>query len=135
MLMGSPLVAITSRNAGSVRTRTVGSALYNMTVQAGSIISSNVSTSTLRTARLRLGANKAQIYRTEDAPYYRTGNKVLLGIIAWTTVLIIAVKFYYKWRNASRDKIWSVMTPEQRDEYLRTTKDQGNKRLDFRFAH
>lgn len=60
---------------------------------------------------------------------------MLLGIIAWTTVLIIAIKFYYKWRNASRDKIWSVMTPEQRDEYLRTTKDQGNKRLDFRFAH
>lgn len=78
---------------------------------------------------------RPQIYRTEDAPYYRTGNKVLLGIIAWTTALIIFIKFYYKWRNASRDKIWSAMTPEQRDEYLKTTKDQGNKRLDFRFAH
>ena len=33
---------MTSRNAGSVRTRTVGSALYNMCVQTGSIISSNV---------------------------------------------------------------------------------------------
>lgn len=44
MLTDSSLVGITSRNAGSVRTRTVGSALYNMTVQAGSIISSNVST-------------------------------------------------------------------------------------------
>lgn len=43
MLTRYYLVAITSRNAGSVRTRTVGSALYNMTVQAGSIISSNVS--------------------------------------------------------------------------------------------
>ena len=42
MADGGFLVAITSRNAGSVRTRTVGSALYNMTVQAGSIISSNV---------------------------------------------------------------------------------------------
>ena len=34
---------MTSRNAGSVRTRTVGSALYNMAVQTSNIISSNVS--------------------------------------------------------------------------------------------
>lgn len=43
ILICSSSVAITSRNAGSVRTRTVGSAIYNMAVQAGSIISSNVS--------------------------------------------------------------------------------------------
>lgn len=37
------IVALTSRNAGSVRTRTVGSALYNMFVQASTVIASNVS--------------------------------------------------------------------------------------------
>ena len=37
------LVAMTSRNAGSVRTRTVGSALYNMSVQTSNIVASNVS--------------------------------------------------------------------------------------------
>ncbi|PSR97310.1 major facilitator superfamily domain-containing protein [Coniella lustricola] len=121
LLIGYPyvhaiLVSITSRNAGSVRTRTVGSALYNMAVQASSIISSN-------------------IYRTDDAPYYRRGNKVILGIIVWSSALIIATKFYYSWRNKKRDAIWNAMTPEQRDDYLRTTTDQGNKRLDFRFAH
>jgi hypothetical protein len=48
LLVGYPyvhaiLVAITSRNAGTVRTRTVASALYNMLVQMASIIGQNVS--------------------------------------------------------------------------------------------
>ena len=47
LLVGSPyihaiIVAMTSRNAGSVRTRTVASAIYNMMVQAGNIVSNNV---------------------------------------------------------------------------------------------
>ncbi|KAL9114464.1 MAG: hypothetical protein Q9227_001545 [Pyrenula ochraceoflavens] len=46
LMVGSPyahaiIVAITSRNAGSVRTRTVASALYNMFVQASNIIGAN----------------------------------------------------------------------------------------------
>lgn len=48
LLVGSPylhaiMVAMTSRNSGSVRTRTVATAMYNMLVQASSIISVNVS--------------------------------------------------------------------------------------------
>ena len=48
LIFGQPyvhaiLVAITSRNAGTVRTRTVASALYNMTIQTSNIIGSNVS--------------------------------------------------------------------------------------------
>jgi hypothetical protein len=55
LLVGHPyvhaiLVAITSRNAGTVRTRTVASALYNMLVQASSIIAQNVSPINLGTA-------------------------------------------------------------------------------------
>ena len=37
------IVAITSRNAGSVRTRTVASALYNMMVQTANIYGAQVS--------------------------------------------------------------------------------------------
>lgn len=37
------VVAITSRNAGTVRTRTVATALYNMSVQVSSIVGNNVS--------------------------------------------------------------------------------------------
>lgn len=59
LLIGSPyihsvMVAITSRNAGSVRTRTVASAFYNMCVQAGSIISSNVSVFTSQSINIAI---------------------------------------------------------------------------------
>ncbi|OBT72913.1 hypothetical protein VF21_07763 [Pseudogymnoascus sp. 05NY08] len=110
------IVASVSRNAGSVRTRTVGTALYNMFVQASSIVGSN-------------------IYRDDDKPNYRRGNKILLGFVAWNFALIIGTKYYYVWRNYTREKKWSVMTQEEKDTYLETTTDEGNKRLDFRFAH
>ncbi|MCJ1262594.1 hypothetical protein MMC22_002464 [Lobaria immixta] len=103
------LVAVTSRNAGTVRTRTVGSSLYNMAVQASMIISS-------------------QIYRQDDKPLYRRGNKVLLGIVAYNTVLFIGAKFYYVWKNSKRDAIWDKMSHDEKLAYLATTKDKGNKR-------
>jgi hypothetical protein len=48
LIIGMPyvhaiVVAITSRNAGTVRTRTVATALYNMAVQVSNIIGNNVS--------------------------------------------------------------------------------------------
>jgi hypothetical protein len=109
------IVALTSRNSGSVRTRTVGSSLYNMAVQASNIFSS-------------------QIYRTDDKPYYYRGNKVLLGILAWNVLVFIGSKVYYVRKNQKRDEIWDKMTREERVHYLATTTDKGNKRLDFRFS-
>jgi hypothetical protein len=109
------LVALASRNAGTVRTRTVASSLYNMAVQTGSVISS-------------------QIYRTPDKPYYYKGNKVLLGLVAWNVVLFVGAKVYYEVRNKQRDEKWNGMSKEERVHYLNTTEDKGNKRLDFRFA-
>lgn len=121
LIVGHPyvhaiLVAITSRNAGTVRTRTVASALYNMTVQAGSIISQN-------------------IYREDDKPLYRRGNKVLIAICAYNFALFIGAKIFYVTVNKKREAIWSSMSNEDKDTYLKTTTDKGNKRLDFRFAH
>ncbi|KLO81886.1 putative tartrate transporter [Fusarium fujikuroi] len=115
-LTDSSAVSLTSRNAGSVRTRTVGSAMYNMICQASSVISS-------------------QIYRDDDKPLYRRGNKVLLALVGWNVVMTVFIKGYYIWRNKTRERIWSAMSDEEKDVYLRTTKDEGNKRLDFRFAH
>ncbi|RSH89722.1 hypothetical protein EHS25_001707 [Saitozyma podzolica] len=110
------LVSMNSMNSGSVRTRTVASSVYNMAVQSASLIASN-------------------IYQPSDAPYYHKGNRVLVGIVVANLVLYGLTKLWYIWRNHARAKIWDSWTLEQRDEYIRTTKDQGNKRLDFRFLH
>lgn len=37
--------------------------------------------------------------------------------------------FYYRWRNNQKAKEWDAMTPEQQDNYRKTTTDEGNKRL------
>ncbi|KAF8201403.1 allantoate permease [Pholiota molesta] len=106
-----------SRNSGAVATRTVSASVYNMFVQASSIISSN-------------------IYRADDAPMYRRGNSVLIAVCLFNvTILYPGTKAYYLWRNKQKAKRWDAMTSEQKSEYLATTTDIGNKRLDFRFAH
>ncbi|PGH00928.1 hypothetical protein AJ80_09090 [Polytolypa hystricis UAMH7299] len=109
-------VAWTSRNAGSVQNRTVSASLYNMWVQVSGMI----------------GAN---IYQPDDAPRYFKANKGLLVICIWMCVVQYpGTYFYYRWRNNSKARKWDVMTPEEQDHYRKTTTDEGNKRLDFRFA-
>ncbi|KAI1127074.1 major facilitator superfamily domain-containing protein [Nemania abortiva] len=120
LLLAAPLahpvqVGWISRNANTVRSRAVGAALYNMFLQAGVVISSN-------------------IYRADDAPLYRRGNSILLGILSLNIVLYIVAKSYYIWRNRSRARKWDQMTPEERLVYLVDHQDKGNKRLDFRLA-
>lgn len=110
------LVALASRNSGGVRNRSVSAACYNMSVQLGSVI----------------GAN---IYREDDKPRYLRGNSVLIGINLLAISLFVFAKVYYILRNRSREKRWNAMSAEQKAEYLETTTDEGNKRLDFRFAH
>ncbi|KAF2805530.1 MFS general substrate transporter [Mytilinidion resinicola] len=121
LLVGHPyvhaiLVAIVSRNAGTVRTRTVASALYNMFVQASAIIGQN-------------------IYRDEDRPLYRKGNKVLIVVCICNFAFFIGARVFYISVNRRRAKIWGAMTLDEKREYLTTTKDRGNKRLNFRFAY
>jgi hypothetical protein len=50
------------------------------------------------------------------------------------TGLYILTKIYYTFRNRHRRRIWDSMTTYERREYLASTSDEGNKRLDFRFA-
>ncbi|KAF7193462.1 putative transporter [Pseudocercospora fuligena] len=110
------LVAWNSRNSNSVRTRAVSAALYNMMVQAGNIIGTN-------------------IYRDDDRPYYIRGNRILLGFCCFNIVLFVVVKYYYVGRNKRREEAWAKLTGEEKVDYVRNTEDEGAKRMDFRFAH
>lgn len=104
-----------------------------MFVQTGGIISSNIyrSGESIALSSFLLCSNILQ----DDAPLYKRGNRALLGIVCMNLVLYPLVKAYYIYRNKRRDKIWDGMSEEQRLAYLATTKDEGNKRLDFRFSH
>ncbi|XDG01627.1 hypothetical protein ABKA04_001242 [Annulohypoxylon sp. FPYF3050] len=102
-------------DSGPTRSSGSSAALYNMFLQAGVIISSN-------------------IYRSDDAPLYRRGNSILLGIVGLNLVLYVLAKTYYVWRNRERDHKWNAMTSEEKLVYLADHQDAGNKRLDFRLA-
>jgi hypothetical protein len=110
------LVGWNARNSNAVRTRAVSAALYNMFVQSGNIIASN-------------------IYREDDRPLYIRGNKILLSIVCFNIVLFYVVKLFYIWRNNVREKRWNQLTAEEKENYILHSKDEGLKRLDFRFAH
>ncbi|KAI0115281.1 MFS general substrate transporter [Daldinia grandis] len=110
------LVGWNAKNSNAVRTRAVSAALYNMFVQSGNIIASN-------------------IYRDDDQPLYRRGNRVLLGITVFNIMIFYAVKAFYIWRNKLRDSKWNSMTRAEQENYILTTKDEGMQRLDFRFVH
>ncbi|KAJ5355542.1 Major facilitator superfamily domain general substrate transporter [Penicillium cataractarum] len=105
-----------SRLSNTVRTRTVSAALYNITIQLSGIASSN-------------------IYRADDKPLYRRGNKQLIAINVATVVLYALAKAYYVRRNQWKKAHWEKLSPEEKAAYLETTTDRGNKRLDFLFDH
>ncbi|KAI0447465.1 major facilitator superfamily transporter [Xylaria telfairii] len=103
-------VAWTSRNAGSVQQRTVSAAIYNIWVQVSAIIGANV-------------------YQPGDAPRYFKANTGLLVICIWMVVVQYPGTYlYYKRRNSQKSRVWDAMTPEEQDEYRKTTTDVGNKR-------
>jgi hypothetical protein len=104
-----------SANSNSVRMRTVSAAIVNMASQAASITSAN-------------------IYQPHDAPLYHRGNVALIIISIFSLLSVIFANVYYRYRNHTRDKIWKSMTLEQQHDYVESTTDRGNKRLDFRFS-
>ena len=77
---------------------------------------------------------------------------MLICVALYNLVLLLGTKRFYLSTNKSvstsqtldvmvltadrkRDKIWLAMSKEEKEDYLVNTRAQGNKRLDFRFAH
>ena len=81
------------------------------------------------------GIIAANIYQADDAPRYKRGNHILLSILVLNIFLYLGTKLYYVKRNSYRERVWGAMSAEERLQYLATTSDEGNKRLDFRFTH
>ncbi|KAJ5921650.1 major facilitator superfamily domain-containing protein [Penicillium verhagenii] len=103
-----------SRLSNSVRTRAVSAALFNIMIQLSGIASSN-------------------IYRSDDKPLYRRGNKQLIAINVAAIIAYALAKIYYVSRNRWKKTQWDKMDHQEKAVYLETTTDQGNKRLDFYF--
>lgn len=60
---------------------------------------------------------------------------MLIGLACYNIALFVGAKWFYIRVNKKRDAKWNVMSKEQKEHYLATTTDKGNKRLDFRFVH
>lgn len=108
-----------SENTFDVKKRALTAATYNVIVQIGSLIGS-------------------QIYRSWDGPYYKTGNKVLVSICALALLTFIAQRFYLVSLNKQKEKAWNAMSSEEQAAYQNDTaarEAEGNKRLDFRFKY
>jgi hypothetical protein len=68
-----------------------------------------------------------------DAPRFYHGNKILIGLSLTTITLFLLQRTRYILTNKYREKKWSSMTHEQRQDYELNTTQKGSERLDFRF--
>ncbi len=102
-----------------MKKRALTAATYNVIVQIGSLIGS-------------------QIYRANDAPYYYRGNKVLISICALTLVVMLAQRWWLTLLNKRKETVWKRMDERERVRYQENIAERerdGNKRLEFRFRY
>ncbi|KAI4650467.1 hypothetical protein J4E93_002823 [Alternaria ventricosa] len=107
-----------SENTFDVKKRAITAATYNVIVQIGSLISS-------------------QIYRKYDGPYYKQGNSVLVAICALSVITFLVQRQTLVRLNKKKQKQWDQMTSEEKALYqadIISREKDGNKRLDFRFT-
>lgn len=84
---------------------------------------------------IQLGATiGANVYQPSDAPRYFKANSALIGLAVFNVIILYpSTWLFYRYINKRRAAVWDKMTEAEQREYLSTTKDVGNRRLDFRF--
>ncbi|KAK0703885.1 major facilitator superfamily domain-containing protein [Lasiosphaeria miniovina] len=108
-----------SENTFDVKKRAIAAAIYNVIVQVGSLISS-------------------QLYRDYDKPYYKMGNKILISICALSLVVFVVQRQILVHLNKKKAEQWDKLSPTEQSEYqndVKAREGEGNKRLDFRFVY
>ncbi|PNH64238.1 hypothetical protein VD0002_g4352 [Verticillium dahliae] len=108
-----------SENTFDVKKRAIAAATYNVIVQMGSLIGS-------------------QIYRSYDGPYFKQGNTVLVSICAFALVVFVVQRQVIVYLNGKKEKKWAAMSDEDRHIYqndVQAREVDGNKRLDFRYTY
>ncbi|KAK4160535.1 putative transporter [Cladorrhinum sp. PSN259] len=108
-----------SENTFDVKKRAIAAASYNVIVQVGSLISS-------------------QIYRDYQKPYYKPANTVLVSICALALVAFIAQRQFLVHLNKKKEEEWDKLSQEEKLAYqndVAARELDGNKRLDFRFVY
>jgi len=108
-----------SENTFDVKKRAVTAATYNVIVQVGSLISS-------------------QIYRAYDGPYYKQGNTVLISICALSLVAFALQRWHLIRLNKAKALVWDAMSQDEKTAYQNDNVAReldGNKRVDFLFKY
>ncbi|KAK4191024.1 major facilitator superfamily domain-containing protein [Podospora australis] len=106
-----------SENTFDVKKRAIAAATYNVIVQVGSLIGS-------------------QIYRDYQKPYYKIGNISLVSIAALALITFLVQRVVLVRLNEKKEQQWDQMSREERQAYqddVAARELDGNKRLDFRF--
>ncbi|KAG1454011.1 hypothetical protein G6F56_007423 [Rhizopus delemar] len=75
----------------------------------------------------------SQIYQQDDGPRYTKGNWGVFAVIVLTALVCIFQHFRYSLTNKYREKKWQSLTESEKEEYNKSTKDEGSNRLDYRF--
>ncbi|KAI7888731.1 major facilitator superfamily domain-containing protein [Mucor mucedo] len=79
------------------------------------------------------GVPGSQIYKANDAPRYRQGNKINIVLQAVTIGLFLFQRTRYNLTNKWRRRVWNSMSDYEKHVYQNENGDQGNNRLDYQY--